>query len=62
MTVARGSCFAAEREASARVRVSCLEIHNENIYDLLSKDGAATAKSVVIRDNEAGEQVVTGLT
>ena len=47
--------------ASARVRVSCLEIYNENIYDLLSKDGAATAKSVVIRDNEAGEQVITGL-
>lgn len=43
------------------VRVSCLEVYNEQVYDLLSKEGAAVAK-VVIRDNDAGQQVVTGLT
>ena len=47
--------------ASARVVVTCLEIYNENVFDLLCAEGAREAKSVVIRDNEAGEAVVTGL-
>ena len=32
------------------------------MYDLLSPAGASTASAVVIRDNDAGQQVVTGLT
>ena len=48
---------------SARVRVTCLEIYNENVFDLLAAEGpnAREAKSVVIRDNEMGEAVVSGL-
>lgn len=46
---------------SARVSASMLEIHNESVYDLLSPAGASAPKSVLIRDNDAGEQVVTGL-
>lgn len=47
---------------SWRARVSVAEIYNEAVYDLLSREGASTAKNVVIRDNEAGEVVVAGLT
>ena len=46
---------------SWRAHVSVAEIYNEAVYDLLSKEGASTAKNVVIRDNEAGEVVVAGL-
>lgn len=45
-----------------KVKVSCLEIYNEQVYDLLSEGGASSAKNVVIRDNDAGEQIITGLT
>ena len=44
------------------VKVSCLEIYNENVYDLLSKEGILSAKNIVIRENEAGDTVTTGLT
>jgi hypothetical protein len=44
------------------VKVSCLEIYNENVFDLLSKEGIQTAKNIVIRENEAGDTVTTGLT
>lgn len=54
------------------VKVSCLEIYNENVYDLLSLSNKTTSStgstttlqpsSTVIRENEKGETVVTGLT
>lgn len=44
------------------VKVSCLEIYNENVFDLLSKEGIQAAKNIVIRENEAGDTVTTGLT
>jgi hypothetical protein len=54
-------------EASARaavaevaVRVSFLEIYNENIRDLLDHSPAASAKSISIRDDSAGNVKVLG--
>lgn len=47
---------------SWRATVSVAEIYQEQVYDLLSTEGASTAKNVIIRDNDAGEVVVSGLT
>jgi len=46
---------------SFAVKASVLEIYQENVYDLLSEAGARAAKAVVIRDNDRGEQVVSGV-
>lgn len=44
-----------------KVSVSCLEIYNEEVYDLLSNEGTKKAKSVIIREDERGEQILAGL-
>ena len=46
--------------ADISVRVSFLEIYNENIRDLLDHAPAASSKSISIRDDAAGNVKVLG--
>jgi kinesin family protein 7 len=46
--------------ADISVRVSFLEIYNENIRDLLDHSPAASSKSISIRDDAAGNVKVLG--
>ncbi|RYG51568.1 hypothetical protein EON66_10610, partial [archaeon] len=43
------------------VKVASLEIYNEQMYDLLSDAGSKAAQNVIIRENDAGDQVLTGI-
>lgn len=45
-----------------KVRVQCLEIYNEGVFDLLSTGGAQQSVNVVIRETPDGETVATGVT
>jgi hypothetical protein len=52
-------CFLASRCVD-QVRVSFLEIYNENIRDLLDHSPAASSKSISIRDDAAGNIKLLG--